>query len=44
MQKKNPPIFVTRPSLPPLEEYEQYVRAIFGSHYLTNNGALHRIG
>lgn len=42
MQKKNPPIFVTRPSLPPLEEYEQYVRAIFGSHYLTNNGALHR--
>lgn len=42
MQKKNPPIYVTRPSLPPVEEYEQYVREIFGSRFLTNNGALHR--
>jgi len=42
MQKKNPPIYVTRPSLPPIEEYEQYVREIFGSRFLTNNGALHR--
>jgi dTDP-4-amino-4,6-dideoxygalactose transaminase len=42
MQKKNPPIYVTRPSLPPVEEYELYVREIFGSRFLTNNGALHR--
>jgi dTDP-4-amino-4,6-dideoxygalactose transaminase len=41
MKKKNPPIYVTRPSLPPVEEYEQYVREIFGSRFLTNNGALH---
>ncbi len=42
MQKKNPPIYVTRPSLPPLEEYERYVREIFDSRFLTNGGALHR--
>lgn len=29
MQKKEPPILVTRPSLPPVEEYEQLVREIF---------------
>jgi len=42
MQKKNPPILVTRPSLPPVEEYEALVREIFESHYLTNGGAQHR--
>lgn len=42
MQKKDPPIFVTRPSLPPVEEYEALVREIFKSGYLTNNGALHK--
>ena len=31
MQKKDPPIQVTRPSLPPVEEYEQLVREIFAS-------------
>ncbi len=41
MQKKDPPIPVTRPSLPPVEEYESYVREIFSSRYLTNGGALH---
>ena len=39
MQKKDPPILVTRPSLPPVEEYEQLVREIFASQYLTNGGA-----
>ena len=42
MQKKDPPIFVTRPSLPPVEEYEALVREVFQSGYLTNNGALHK--
>jgi dTDP-4-amino-4,6-dideoxygalactose transaminase len=42
MQKKNPPILVTRPSLPPVEEYESLVREIFSSFYLTNGGAQHQ--
>ena len=42
MQKKDPPILVTRPSLPPVEEYAQLVREIFSSHYLTNGGAQHQ--
>ncbi len=42
MQKKEPPIFVTRPSLPPAVEFDALVREIFGSRYLTNNGALHQ--
>lgn len=42
MQKKDPPILVTRPSLPPVEEYEALVREIFSSRYLTNGGAQHR--
>lgn len=42
MQKKDPPILVTRPSLPPVEEYEAMVREIFGSGYLTNGGAMHK--
>lgn len=41
MRKKNPPIYVTRPSLPPVEEYEQYVREIFERRLLTNAGPLH---
>ena len=42
MQKKEPPILVTRPSLPPVEEYEQLVREIFSSRYLTNGGTQHQ--
>ena len=42
MLKKNPPILVTRPSMPPVEEYEALVREIFDSHYLTNGGAQHQ--
>lgn len=42
MQKKNPPILVTRPSMPPVEEYEALVREIFDSRYLTNGGAQHQ--
>lgn len=43
MQKKNPPILVTRPSLPPVEEYDALVREIFSSFYLTNGGAQHQL-
>lgn len=42
MQKKDPPILVTRPSMPPVEEYEQLVREIFSSRYLTNGGTQHQ--
>lgn len=42
MQKKDPPILVTRPSLPPVEEYEALVREIFSSRYLTNGGTQHQ--
>jgi dTDP-4-amino-4,6-dideoxygalactose transaminase len=41
MQKKDPPILVTRPSLPPVEEYEALVREIFSSRFLTNGGEQH---
>ena len=42
MQKKDPPILVTRPSLPPVEEYETLVREIFASRFLTNGGTQHQ--
>jgi dTDP-4-amino-4,6-dideoxygalactose transaminase len=32
------PVFVTRPFLPPLEEFMEGVKEIWGSHWLTNNG------
>jgi dTDP-4-amino-4,6-dideoxygalactose transaminase len=42
MQKKDPPILVTRPSLPPVEEFEALVREIFSSGFLTNGGTQHK--
>jgi len=39
MKKEN--IFVTRPSLPPYEEYCEMIKRIFDTHLLTNNGDLH---
>ncbi len=42
MLKKDPPILVTRPSLPPVEEYEALVREIFSSRFLTNGGSQHK--
>ena len=35
-----PPIYVTRPSLPPLEEYVPYLREIWKSGIMTHNGPL----
>lgn len=37
-----PPIFVTRPYLPPLEELIPYLEKIWGSHQLTNGGPFHQ--
>ena len=42
MQKKDPPILVTRPTLPPVEEYQALVSEIFASRYLTNGGLQHQ--
>lgn len=38
----NPPIFVTRPSLPPLEEFLPYLQKIWDSGILTNGGKMHQ--
>jgi dTDP-4-amino-4,6-dideoxygalactose transaminase len=35
------PVYVTRPSLPPLEEFTEYLRKIWDSRVITNNGPLH---
>lgn len=40
-QNKNP-IFVTRPSLPPLEEFLPYLEKIWDTHLITNNGPFHQ--
>jgi dTDP-4-amino-4,6-dideoxygalactose transaminase len=36
------PIYVTRPSLPPLDEFMGSLREIWDSHQLTNNGPFHQ--
>ncbi len=42
MSKKESPVYVTRPSLPPLEEFIPYLQSIWESHRLTNNGPFHQ--
>ncbi len=37
----NPEIFVTRPALPPLEEYIEEIKKIWDSGWLTNMGKMH---
>jgi len=39
--EKDAPIYVTRPLLPPLEEFLPYLRQIWDSKWLTNNGPFH---
>lgn len=36
------PVFVTKPHLPPLEEFLPYLEQIWGSRILTNNGPYHQ--
>ena len=40
---KDQPVFVTRPSLPPLEEFLPYLEQIWESHVLTNGGPFHQL-
>ena len=35
------PIFVTSPSLPPLEEFIPYLQKTWDNKWLTNNGEFH---
>lgn len=41
MQDVNKAIFVTQPHLPPLEEFQEYLRQIWDSKILTNRGPFH---
>ncbi len=38
----SPPIYVTQPALPPLEEFTEYLRQIWDNKIITNNGPFHR--
>lgn len=38
---KNEKIMVTRASMPPFEEYEELIKGLWNSHFLTNMGCLH---
>lgn len=40
--RKTPPIYVTRPLLPPLEEFIPYLEKIWESKILTNGGPFHQ--
>lgn len=40
---KNPPLLVTQPYLPPLEEFIPYLEMIWQSKTLTNGGPMHRL-
>ncbi len=42
MPSKDEKIFVTRPNLPPLEEFLPYLEKVWESRFLTNNGPFHR--
>ena len=41
-QNNNQPIYVTSPSLPPLEDFIKYLEEIWESKWLTNDGSFHR--
>ena len=42
IEKLNKPIYVTQPALPPLEEFNEYLKQIWDSKMLTNNGPFHQ--
>jgi len=42
-QSTDVPILVTRPLLPPLEEFQEYLKDIWASKWLTNNGKYHQV-
>ena len=42
MKKNNNPIYVTKPSLPDINEFIPYLKKIWENKWLTNNGPFHR--
>lgn len=42
MKDNKKPIMVTQPSMPPLEEFQVYLKEIWDSKWLTNNGKFHQ--
>jgi len=42
IEKLKDPVFVTQPSLPPLEEFNEYLKQIWNNKWLTNNGPFHQ--
>ena len=43
MMNTNDPIYVTKPFLPPLEEFSEYIEKIWGTKQLTNKGPYHEM-
>ena len=42
MEKTEKPVYVTRPFLPPLEEFQDYLADIWETKWITNNGKYHQ--
>jgi dTDP-4-amino-4,6-dideoxygalactose transaminase len=42
MEPLKTPIFVTQPALPPLDEFTVYLKEIWGTKIITNNGPFHQ--
>jgi len=42
MKRLDKPVFVTQPAMPPLEEFTGYLKQIWDSRILTNNGPFHQ--
>jgi len=42
MKKSDKPIYVTQPFLPPLKEFQEYLKQIWDSKWLTNQGKFHQ--
>ena len=42
MEAMKEPIYVTRPFLPPLEEFQEYLKDIWETKWITNNGQYHQ--
>jgi dTDP-4-amino-4,6-dideoxygalactose transaminase len=42
VERSEKPVFVTQPAMPPLEEFTEYLKQIWDSRILTNNGPFHQ--
>lgn len=42
MDRLHEPVFVTQPFLPPLEEFQEYLKDIWDTKWVTNNGKYHQ--